>query len=63
MATTNVAPRNQVRFIWFSAEEAGLLSSAHDVSELSSSQIKNGTSKGQGAGQADLEFQGSAARK
>jgi Zn-dependent M28 family amino/carboxypeptidase len=31
-------PRNAVRFIWFSAEEAGLLGSAHYVSQLSAAQ-------------------------
>ena len=32
---TKVKPRNHVRFIWFSAEESGLLGSDHYVSQLS----------------------------
>ena len=35
MAKTNIRPVNKVRFIWFGAEEAGLLGSRHYVSQLS----------------------------
>jgi Zn-dependent M28 family amino/carboxypeptidase len=41
MAALGVQPRNQVRFIWFSAEEAGLLGSDFYVSQLSRRQIKD----------------------
>jgi len=41
MAALGVQPRNQVRFIWFSAEEAGLLGSDFYVSQLSKRQIKD----------------------
>ena len=36
-----VKPRNQVRFIWFSAEEAGLLGSAHYVNSLTPAERGN----------------------
>ena len=35
------APRNKVRFIWFSGEEQGLLGSAHYVSELTKKQLQS----------------------
>ena len=41
MTALNIVPRNKVRFIWFSAEEAGLLGSEHYVSQLTATQIKN----------------------
>jgi Zn-dependent M28 family amino/carboxypeptidase len=41
MAELEIEPVNQVRFIWFSAEEAGLLGSDFYVSQLSRRQIKN----------------------
>ena len=40
MAELGIRPRNQVRFIWFSAEESGLLGSGYYVSQLTSRQIK-----------------------
>jgi Zn-dependent M28 family amino/carboxypeptidase len=40
MAELGIQPRNQVRFIWFSAEESGLVGSAYYVSQLTKSQIK-----------------------
>jgi len=40
MAELGIRPRNQVRFIWFSAEESGLLGSEHYVSQLTNRQIK-----------------------
>jgi len=41
MAEMNVQPKNQVRFIWFSAEESGLVGSDYYVSQLTNRQIKN----------------------
>jgi Zn-dependent M28 family amino/carboxypeptidase len=41
MAELGIDPVNQVRFIWFGAEEAGLVGSAHYVSELTRRQIKD----------------------
>jgi Zn-dependent M28 family amino/carboxypeptidase len=41
MAELGVEPRNQVRFIWFSAEEEGLLGSEYYVSQLSTRQIRD----------------------
>ncbi len=41
MAELGIQPRNQVRFIWFSAEESGLLGSDYYVSQLTTRQIKN----------------------
>jgi len=41
MAALNIQPRNQVRFIWFSAEEAGLLGSQFYVDQLSNNEIKD----------------------
>ena len=41
MAALNIQPRNQVRFIWFSAEEAGLLGSDFYVSQLTKNQIRD----------------------
>jgi len=40
MADLGIQPRNQVRFIWFSAEEAGLIGSQFYVDGLSNNQIK-----------------------
>jgi len=40
MADLGIQPRNQVRFIWFSAEESGLLGSEYYVSQLTNNQIK-----------------------
>jgi Zn-dependent M28 family amino/carboxypeptidase len=40
MDALNITPRNKVRFIWFSAEEAGLVGSQYYVDQLSTSQIK-----------------------
>ncbi len=40
MAELGIQPRNQVRFIWFSAEESGLLGSEYYVSQLTNNQIK-----------------------
>ena len=37
----NIQPRNKVRFIWFGAEEFGLLGSDYYVSQLSTRDIKN----------------------
>lgn len=39
MKALNIKPRNKVRFAWWSAEEAGLLGSAHYVSQLTKRQI------------------------
>lgn len=41
MAATAVVPRNKVRFIWFGAEEAGLIGSERYVASLSTRQIKD----------------------
>ncbi len=41
MAALDIRPTNQVRFIWFSAEEAGLLGSQYYVDRLSTRQIKD----------------------
>ncbi len=41
MADLGIQPRNQVRFIWFSAEEAGLLGSDYYVSQLTNRQIRD----------------------
>ena len=41
MAALDIQPSNQVRFIWFSAEEAGLLGSDFYVSQLTTRQIKD----------------------
>jgi Zn-dependent M28 family amino/carboxypeptidase len=40
-AMAKTKPRNAVRFVWFSAEEAGLLGSAYYVSQLSDAQKAN----------------------
>jgi Zn-dependent M28 family amino/carboxypeptidase len=40
-AKLNIQPVNKVRFIWFGAEEAGLLGSEYYVSQLSTRQIKD----------------------
>ncbi len=41
MAALGIEPRNQVRFIWFGAEEAGLVGSAYYVSQLSKRELKD----------------------
>jgi Zn-dependent M28 family amino/carboxypeptidase len=41
MDALNVQPRNKVRFMWYSAEEAGLLGSQYYVDNLSTRQIRN----------------------
>lgn len=41
MAELNIQPRNQVRFAFWGAEEAGLLGSEYYVSQLSNRDIKN----------------------
>ncbi len=41
MAALHITPRNQVRFIWFSAEEEGLLGSDYYVSQLTTRQMKD----------------------
>jgi Zn-dependent M28 family amino/carboxypeptidase len=41
MAELGINPVNQVRFIWFSAEEAGLVGSAYYVSQLTKRELKN----------------------
>ena len=41
LAELEVDPVNQVRFIWFGAEEAGLVGSAYYVSQLTQREIKN----------------------
>jgi Zn-dependent M28 family amino/carboxypeptidase len=41
MAELGIEPVNQVRFIWFGAEEAGLVGSAYYVSQLSKRELKN----------------------
>jgi Zn-dependent M28 family amino/carboxypeptidase len=41
MAELGIQPVNQVRFIWFGAEEAGLVGSAYYVSQLSKRELKN----------------------
>jgi Zn-dependent M28 family amino/carboxypeptidase len=41
MADLGVAPRNQVRFAWWGAEEYGLLGSEHYVSQLTAREIKD----------------------
>ena len=41
MAELGIAPANQVRFIWFGAEEAGLVGSAYYVSQLTRRELKD----------------------
>jgi Zn-dependent M28 family amino/carboxypeptidase len=41
MAELGIRPRNQVRFMWFGAEESGLLGSEHYVSTLTKRQRKD----------------------
>jgi Zn-dependent M28 family amino/carboxypeptidase len=41
MADQDVAPRNQVRFAWWAAEESGLVGSQHYVDSLTKREIKN----------------------
>ena len=41
MAALGIQPVNQVRFIWFGAEEAGLVGSAYYVDQLSKREVKN----------------------
>ncbi len=41
MAELGIQPRNQVRFAWWGAEEAGLLGSEHYVANLSKREIKD----------------------
>jgi Zn-dependent M28 family amino/carboxypeptidase len=41
MAELEIEPVNQVRFIWFGAEEAGLVGSAYYVSQLTQREIKD----------------------
>ena len=41
MAELGIEPVNQVRFIWFGAEEAGLVGSAYYVSQLSKRELKD----------------------
>ncbi len=41
MAELGIDPVNQVRFIWFGAEEAGLVGSAYYVSQLSRREVKS----------------------
>jgi Zn-dependent M28 family amino/carboxypeptidase len=41
MAELGIEPVNQVRFIWFGAEEAGLVGSAYYVSQLTKRELKN----------------------
>jgi hypothetical protein len=41
MAKLGIEPVNQVRFIWFGAEEAGLVGSAYYVSQLTKRQLKD----------------------
>ena len=41
MAALGIEPRNQVRFAWWGAEEAGLLGSEYYVDQLSARDIKN----------------------
>ena len=41
MAELDIEPVNQVRFIWFGAEEAGLVGSAYYVSQLTKRELKN----------------------
>ena len=41
MAELGIKPVNQVRFIWFGAEEAGLVGSAYYVSQLTKRELKN----------------------
>ncbi len=41
MAELEIEPVNQVRFIWFGAEEAGLVGSAYYVSQLSKRELKD----------------------
>jgi len=41
MAELNIQPRNQVRFMWFGAEESGLVGSDFYVSQLSKAEIKD----------------------
>ena len=41
MAELGIEPRNQVRFIWFGAEEAGLVGSQFYVDQLTTRQVKD----------------------
>ena len=41
MAELGIEPVNQVRFIWFGAEEAGLVGSAYYVSQLTKRELKD----------------------
>ena len=41
MAELEIEPVNQVRFIWFGAEEAGLVGSAYYISQLTQREIKD----------------------
>ncbi|MBC7182753.1 MAG: M20/M25/M40 family metallo-hydrolase, partial [Marinobacter sp.] len=41
MANQQITPRNQVRFAWWGAEEAGLLGAQHYVDNLSAREIKD----------------------
>ena len=41
MAELGIEPVNQVRFIWFGAEESGLVGSAYYVSQLTKRELKN----------------------
>ena len=41
MADLGIEPVNQVRFIWFGAEEAGLVGSAYYVSQLTKRELKD----------------------
>lgn len=41
MNALNINPRNKVRFMWYSAEEAGLIGSQYYVDHLSARQIRN----------------------
>jgi Zn-dependent M28 family amino/carboxypeptidase len=40
MAKLGIKPVNQVRFLWFGAEEAGLVGSAYYVSQLTKRELK-----------------------
>jgi len=41
MAELGIEPRNQVRFVWFGAEEAGLVGSAYYVDQLTKAELKD----------------------
>ena len=41
MAALEIEPVNQVRFIWFGAEEAGLVGSAYYISQLTQREVKD----------------------